>query len=338
MLGRRVDELPEGEPWRYEPKWDGFRAVAFREGNDVDIRGRNDTDSGRYFPEVVAGLRRLRATRFVLDGEIVATKDGRADFGALMLRLHPAASRVERLSRETPATFVAFDVLALGDRDLRGLPYDERRRILEGGLDGAELPIQLTPATDDPVTAASWLDVGGAVDGVMVKSGAGRYEDGKRSWHKVKRVHTADCVVAGFRVYDAKPAISSLMLGLWDDTGTLHHVGIVASFTAADRGALADRVGRYAVDDLAGHPWEHGFNLEGGALGRLKGAPGRWTPAMERDWHALRPELVAEVAYDQTLGHRFRHPGRLVRWRPDREASTCRVDQLDHEVADAVGR
>ena len=328
LLARLSRELPTGDGLHYEPKWDGFRCLAFRDGDDVDLRSRHDRPLARYFPEVVAGLRRLAAPQVVLDGELLVSAGGRTDFPALMARLHPAASRVQLLSARTPATYVAFDLLASGDEDLRDRPFGERRRRLGQLLADPPDPVRLTPATRDPETARPWLACppGAGIDGVMVKADGLRYEPGRRTMVKVKPVRTVDCVVAGVRL-QSEDEVGSLLLGLYDDTGTLHHVGVVAQLARAARRELATAL-RPLVTDLAGHPWEHGFGLEGGALGRLKGTAGRWTPDLPRDWVPLRPERVAEVAYDHAEGLRFRHPARLVRWRPDRTAGSCRTGQL----------
>ena len=281
MLGRAVAELPEGDGWVFEPKWDGFRTLARTGGGEVDLRARTGTASSRYFPEIVAGLAPLAGRRLLLDGEILAVRDGQPDFSALLLRVHPAASRVDRLAQETPATYVVFDLLADGDEDLCSRPFVERRAALERLLAGIEPPVELTPSSADPAAASAWLDADWAgIDGVMAKRTDQPYEAGRRGWLKVKRTHTVDCVVAGFRLFADGHAISSLLLGLYGG-GVLHHVGIVTSFSAVEREALLARLAPH-VADIAGHPWELGFGLEGGPLGRLKGAPGRWTPDLPR--------------------------------------------------------
>jgi ATP-dependent DNA ligase len=328
-LARLSRELPVGPGWSYEPKWDGFRCVAFRDGDDVDLRSRNDRPLARYFPEVVAGLRTLPEPRVVLDGELLACLRGRPDFPTLMSRLHPAASRVERLAVEAPATYVAFDLLALGDDVLLDLPYAERRARLDLLLADSREPVVATTRTDDPAVAAGWLDAfpGGGADGVVAKPADLVYRPGRRDMVKVKREHTVDCVVAGLRFLDDEPVVSSLLLGLYDDEGALHHVGAVQAFPAPERARLARDLAPLRTA-LAGHPWEHGFALEGGPTGRLRGAAGRWRPGTSLDWLPLRPERVCEVAYDRLDGRRFRHPARLVRWRPDRDPASCRVEQL----------
>jgi ATP-dependent DNA ligase len=321
MLARLVRELPEADGLTYEPKWDGFRALAFCRGGDVDLRSRNERPLARYFPEVVDALRRIDA---VLDGELLVRTERGFDFEALMARLHPASSRVERLRHETPATFVAFDVLAVGDEDLRDRPFAERRARLE------QLPVAITPSTTDPAVARNWLAAvrGTAIDGVVVKPVDLTYQPGKRAMVKVKPERTVDCVVAGFRFHGATPVVGSLLLGLWDDDGRLRHVGVASSFTVPRRKQLIDELAGH-LGPLEGHPWEHGFDIGRSPLGRLRGAAGRWTPDLELDWVPLRIELVAEVAYGQVDRDRFRHPARFLRWRPDRDPASCSIHQLD---------
>ncbi len=330
MLGRLVRELPEGDV-RYEPKWDGFRCLVFRDGDEVDLRSRHGRPLARYFPELVAALRGLGDARIVLDGEIVLRSEERFDFAALMRRLHPAASLVERLAREQPADLVAFDLLAVGDEDLRGHPFAERRERLERLLAGAAPPLHLTPQTDRRAVAEHWLARfdGGGLDGVMVKPAELRYEAGARAMLKVKHERTADCVLAGFRIFADRPVVSSLLFGLYDPAGELRHIGVATNFTEPRRRALLEELGP-AVIPLDRHPWRGGFLLAGGATGRLRGSAGRWDPAeMPLDWAPLPPERVCEVAYEQVDDGRFRHPGRFRRWRPDREPRSCTLDQLD---------
>jgi len=333
MLARLARALPEGG-YRYEPKWDGFRCLAFRAGDEVDLRSRNDRPLARYFPEVITGLRSLPIPEVVLDGELVVAADDGFDFATLMARLHPAASKVASLAAATPATFVVFDLLARDDRDLRSVPFADRRAALEDLLTVPPPHVVITPITDDVSTAQRWLDQyrGGGIDGVVAKHVNAPYQPGKRTMIKVKREETADCVVAGFRWYGASPVVGALLLGMYDGS-ELRHVGVAASFTREDRARLVHELAPLVVS-LADHPWALGFALEGGRMGRLRGAAGRWTPDMELDWVPLRPELVCEVAYDQLDGHRFRNPGRFRRWRPDRDATSCRIEQLD--VGDGV--
>jgi ATP-dependent DNA ligase len=326
MLARLSRDLPRGDDLRFEPKWDGFRCLAFRDGDQVDLRSRNNRPLARYFPEVVEAVLALADPACVLDGELVTTGPRPFDFSALMLRLHPSRSRVERLRTETPAAFVAFDAIVAGERDLRDMAFDERRRALAHVVDGSA--VTLTPSTADRQRAVEWLDGSGAgIDGVVVKPAELRYQPGKRAMLKVKQERTVDCVVGGVRLLPDRPAVSSLLLGLYEHTGALVHVGVVGSFTAARRVELLDELAPF-VTDLPGHPWEHGFRVGGGPIGRLLGSAGRWTPDMPMDWVPLRPERVCEVAHDQVDDDRFRHPARFRRWRPDRDPASCRIEQL----------
>jgi ATP-dependent DNA ligase len=323
MLARLARELPLGD-YLYEPKWDGFRCLAFRDGPEVDLRSRNDRPLARYFPEVVEALLALPAERFTLDGELVVARADELDFVALLARLHPAASRVERLRVETPASFVGFDLLRLGGDDLCELPFAERRARLERLLGDAPPPLALTPATSDVRVAEGWLE---RFEGAVAKERSLRYEPGRRAMVKVKRERTVDCVVAGFRWLADRPLPSTLLLGVWDGD-ELRHVGVAGGFAAPQRRELLELLAPLVVA-LQGHPWERGFLLEGGATGRFKGSAGRWAPGMAMDWMPVAPELVAEVAYDQLDELRFRHPARFVRWRPDRDATSCSVEQLE---------
>jgi ATP-dependent DNA ligase len=335
MLARLERELP-GDGYLYEPKWDGFRGLAFRVGQEVDLRSRNQRQLGRYFPELVDALLGLPAKRVILDGEIVAVSDSGPDFVALLARLHPSASRVERLRRETPALFIAFDLIEVEDDDLRGYPFRARRALLERLFAKARPPLVLTPLTDDRDEAERWLETyqGAGVDGVVAKHEKLRYEEGARRMVKVKRERTADCVVAGVRWYVDQKLPSSLLLGLYDDDGELCHVGVASSFTQAARQQLLESLAPHVVP-LEGHPWQHGFLLGGNPTGRLAGAAGRWSPGeMEQDWTPLAPELVCEVQFDQLDAHRLRHPARFRRWRPDRDPRSCMLEQLDAPPVD----
>jgi ATP-dependent DNA ligase len=334
MLARLARELP-ADGYLYEPKWDGFRCLVFRDRADVDLRSRNQRPLGRYFPELVEALLGLPTESFVLDGEIVVASQSSFDFEALLRRLHPAASRVERLRSETPASLIAFDLLAYGDKDLRGRPFEQRRRLLAELVGGVEPPLFLTPVTAEVQEARRWLSryQGGGIDGVVAKHRDLEYEPGARAMVKVKQERTADCVVAGFRWFVDRPLPSSLLLGLYDEGGSIQHVGIVSSFSEARRGNLLEELRPYVMD-LAGHPWERGFLLGGGSTGKLPGAAGRWSPEeMEPDWTPLRPELVCEVAFDQIDARRFRHPARFRRWRPDLDPPDCTLDQLASPAA-----
>ena len=324
MLGKLVRELPP--ECLYEPKWDGFRCLVFRDGNDVQLQSRHGNPLARYFPELVAGVRALEPTRVVLDAEIVAPG---AEFAALLARLHPAASRVELLARETPTVLVAFDLLADGDESLLERPFAERRARLEVLLADARSPVLVTPATRDPDLAREWLD---QYEGVVAKPLDAPYAPGKRTLLKVKRVRTADCVVPGVRWRGHTLLPSSLLLGLYDEEGELQHVGVASSFGVRQAQALLAEIEPYTAP-LEGHPWERGFLVGGGAAGRLPGSAGRWVPGMTMDWTPLAPVLVAEVSYDQVDADRFRHPGRFVRWRADRDPRSCTFDQLEIAVS-----
>jgi ATP-dependent DNA ligase len=326
MLAALQRELPLGR-FLYEPKWDGLRCLAFVEGGDVDLRSRHGKPLGRYFPELIAALAAL-GRDLVIDGEIVVAGETGFDFAAVLNRTHPAASRVARLSRETPATFIAFDLLALDGHKL-GAFADRRRALVELVPDGERL--RATPATDDPALATRWLDhVGPGIDGVVAKALDLAYQPGKRAMIKVKRARTADCVLAGIRVLrlgDDEPGISSLLLGLWKGD-ELHHIGVCSQLTRDRRRTLLRELAPL-IAPLAGHPWEHGFNVGRSPMGRLPGAAGRWDPAeMQRDWVPLRPERVVEVTFDHLDDQRFRHPAQFARWRPDREPRSCTFEQL----------
>jgi ATP-dependent DNA ligase len=335
MLARLARELPE-PGFLYEPKWDGFRCLAFCEAELVDLRSRNDRPLARYFPEIVEALRGQLAEPAVLDGELVVAGRDRFDFSALLARLHPAASRVARLRADTPASYIAFDVLARGAEDLRPLPLSERRAALAELLPEAAPPLHVSPATDDAARARRWLarEPGGGIDGVVAKRPEQPYESGARTMIKVKREQTADCVVAGLRLRLDAPAVGSLLLGLYDEDGELHHVGVSSSFSDSRRRELLGELRPY-VTTIEGHPWERGFLLAGGPTGRLRGAAARWSAAeMELDWVPLRAELVCEVAYDHVDIDRFRHPARFRRWRPDRDPRSCLLDQVRAGRAD----
>lgn len=330
MLARLQRDLPTEEGFIYEPKWDGFRCLVFRDGDEIDMRSRNQRPLARYFPELVEAFRSVGSDRYVLDGEIVVGGESGPDFGALLLRLHPAASRVERLRRETPASFIAFDLLAREGADLRQEPFVKRRTLLEDLLDDARPPLFLTPLTEDADRARGWLDrhPGEGIDGVVAKHRALLYEPGKRVMTKVKNERTADCVVGGFRWHYREPVIGSLLLGLYDDAGGLRHVGLSSAFSHERRVALLEEI-TSLITPLEGHPWQHGFRADAGAVGRLPGAASRWAYGDELNWVPLRPEKVCEVAYDHLVGDRFRHPPRFVRWRPDRDPRSCTYEQFE---------
>ena len=326
MLAKLSRELPSRDDVLYEPKWDGFRAVVFRDGEDLEIGSRNERPLTRYFPELVEALRRELPTRCVVDGEIVIAGEGGLDFDALLQRIHPAQSRIRKLAVETPASFVAFDLLALGDEDLRGQPFSKRRARLERALAGAKDPVHLTPATRSHEVAVEWLErfEGAGLDGVMVKPLLLHYLEGKREMLKVKHQRTADCVVGGFRWHKDGEGIGSLLLGLFDDAGVLHHVGVATGFSAAHRRTLVKELEGLRMEGVAEHPWA-GAGLE---EARMPGGPSRWNNQRDTSWEPVRPERVVEVAYDHMQGERFRHATKFLRWRPDRDPETCTWAQL----------
>ena len=337
MLAKPSSGLPPGDGWLFEPKWDGFRAMVFKDGNEVYIQSRDLKPLDRYFPELALPFRDQLPERCVLDGEIVIAKGGALDFDALLLRIHPAETRVRMLAAETPASFVAWDLLALGDEDLRELPQSERRARLEAVLGEAAAPIHLTPATLDRDVAADWFDrfEGAGLDGVVAKRLDGPYQPGKRAMVKVKHERTADCVVAGFRWHKngLGTHIGSLLLGLFDAEGKLHHVGITASFTWERREALLAELAPLREDAMDGHPWrewaEWASSGTDGSGQRLPGATSRWNRGKDLSWEPLRCKGVVEVAYDHMQGDRFRHAATFRRWRTDRTPRDCRYDQLE---------
>jgi len=336
MLAKASDGLPKDDGWLFEPKWDGFRALVFRDGDEVYIQSRDLKPLDRYFPELAEPLRAALPERCVLDGEVVIAHDGSLDFGALLLRIHPAASRVRMLAETMPASYVAWDLLALGDEDLREVPQQERRARLDSVLGGALPPVHLSPSTLDRATAAEWFDLfeGAGLDGVVAKRLDGVYQPGKRAMLKVKHQRTADCVVAGFRWHKNGPGthIGSLLLGLSDDEGTLHHVGVTSTFTWDRRAELAEELAPLRANALDGHPWAGWaeWAAEQSESGqRVPGATSRWNRGKDLSWEPLRVERVAEVAYDHLQGDRFRHGTTFKRWRPDKPTSECRYDQLE---------
>jgi ATP-dependent DNA ligase len=333
MLAKLADELPAGAGFLYEPKWDGFRAIVFRRTSDVFIQSRDLRPLDRYFPELHEVFLARLPQDCVLDGEIVIATPHGLDFDALQLRLHPAASRVERLAKETPASFVAFDLIALEGRDLRQVPQAERRVLLERAFAGVTPPIHLTPMTRDRAVASEWLSQfeGAGLDGVIAKPGHGIYQPGKRAMIKVKHARTADCVVAGFRWHKAgrDELVGSLLLGLYDDHGTLHHVGVTSSFTMARRRELAGEVAPLRERAFDGHPWREWAEAGAGATTRMPGGQSRWSAGKDLSWEPLRIERVCEVRYDHMQGDRFRHAAIFQRWRPDKPPAACRYDQLE---------
>jgi ATP-dependent DNA ligase len=335
MLAKRVGELPEGDTWIFEPKWDGFRALVFRDGDEIFIQSRDEKPLNRYFPEVVETLKAQLPFRCVLDGEIVIAHDGALNFDALQLRLHPAASRVNRLSREIPASVVFFDILCEGDRDLQAEPFQKRRKQLEQVLASAQPPVHITPATHDRRVAADWFRrfEGAGLDGVMAKLDSGAYEPDKRVMLKVKHERDCDCVVAGFRWHKKGPGtlVGSLLLGLFNEKGALQHVGVCSSFTEQKRHELVEYLSPYRTDALANHPWRDwaGDGSTGEPGQRMPGGQSRWSQGKDLSWEPLRPELVVEVAYEHMQGDRFRHMAHFRRWRTDKKPTDCTYAQLE---------
>lgn len=332
-----IDQLPEGELW-FEPKWDGFRCIVFRDGDQIELGSRNERPLTRYFPELLPPLLAQLPPRCVVDGEIVLVGPDRLEFDQLQQRIHPAESRINRLAEETPASFVAFDLLALGETDLTGQPFSRRRAQLEVALAGAAPPIHLTPTTQDRDVAEDWFQrfEGAGLDGVMAKPADGLYVRDKRVQFKVKHQRTADCVVAGYRTHKSGDGVGSLLLGLWADGSDggreLRHVGVAASFTAKRRGELVAELEPYEIDAGTGHPWQAWVEHMASAdeAGKVAGGMSRWNAAKDLSWHPLRAELVAEVKYGGVLDGRFR-PGvtQFLRWRPDRDPESCTFDQLE---------
>jgi ATP-dependent DNA ligase len=332
MLAKLSDSIPEGDGFLYEPKWDGFRAIVFRGGSDLFIQSRDGRPLDRYFPELHEVLLERVPAGSVVDGEIViATRHG-LDFDALQMRLHPAASRVRKLAAETPASFVAFDLLAADGRDIRGCQQAERRQRLEQLFAGAAPPIYLTPMTRDRLVAADWLKrfEGAGLDGVMAKPEQATYQPGVRAMIKIKHARTADCAVAGFRWHKVgKSAVGSLLLGLYDAEGVLHHVGVTSSFTMDTRKHLVKELAPLRANALDNHPWREWAAPEGAGGRRMPGGYSRWSAGKDLSWEPLRIERVCEVKYDHLQGMRFRHAAVFERWRPDRHPADCRYDQLE---------
>lgn len=333
MLAKAVDRIPDGD-LAFEPKWDGFRCIVFRDGDEVELGSRNEKPLTRYFPELIEPLAAGLPERAVVDGEIVVRlDDDRLAFGALQQRIHPAASRVARLAAETPAEFIAFDVLAVGGADLTGEPFRDRRRVLETLAGAFEPPVHLAPSTRDRGVAEDWYArfEGAGLDGLMAKPCDGAYQPDKRVQFKVKHTRTVDVAVAGYRRHADGQGVGSLLVGLYDDEGALHHCGVAASFTARRRAELADELAPYALADPGDHPWSAWMDPAAHAEGQvMPGTPHRWSSARgDQGWVPLRVELVAEVKYEAMLNGRFRGTTRMVRWRPDRHPASCRYDQME---------
>ncbi|WP_345667627.1 ATP-dependent DNA ligase [Streptomyces similanensis] len=343
MLAKPVARIPPG--MQYEAKWDGFRAIVFRDGPEVELGSRTGKPLTRYFPELVAALRERVPERCVLDGEIVIAREGRLDFDALTERIHPADSRVRTLARRTPASFVAFDLLALDDASLLDVVLEDRRALLVRALQGVTAPVHVAPATRDVEVAGRWFEEyeGAGLDGVIAKPPGLPYRQDERAMFKIKHERTADVVVAGYRLHKSGPVVGSLLLGLYDDGGRLQHVGVSAAFAMKRRAELIEELAPLRMDDAAGHPWAAWSDEAAHTSARLPGAPSRWSGKKDLSWVPLRPERVAEVAYDHMEnGARFRHTARFRRWRPDRAPHSCTYAQLEepvrYDLAEILGR
>lgn len=333
MLAKSVAAIPTG--MQYEAKWDGFRAIVFRDGDEVELGSRTGKPLTRYFPELVTAVLERLPERCVVDGEIVIAREGHLDFDALTERIHPADSRVRMLAERTPASLVVFDVLALGDESLMDVPLAERRDRLAAELSGVAAPVHLAPATTDIEVARQWFEQyeGAGLDGVVAKPPAVRYRPDERAMFKIKHERTADVVVAGYRLHKSGPVVGSLLLGLYDEEGTLQHVGVCAAFTMKRRAELVEELEPLRMDEVSGHPWAAWSEESAHEKARLPGAPSRWSGRKDLSWVPLRPDRVAEVAYDHMEnGQRFRHTARFRRWRPDRTPESCTYAQLEEPV------
>ncbi|TFY99522.1 ATP-dependent DNA ligase [Ramlibacter rhizophilus] len=341
MLAKVAAELPVAEGLMYEPKWDGFRAIVLRGTDALVIQSRDLKPLNRYFPELEKALMEALPKGCILDGEIVVAGPQGLDFDALQQRIHPAASRIARLAKETPAAFVAFDLLAAGGRRILEVPQRERRVRLERLLGHAKPPLYLTPSTTDPAVAAEWLQrfEGAGLDGVMAKPAEAPYQPNKRTMFKVKHARTADCVVAGLRWYKDTPGVvGSLLLGLYDEGGALQHVGITSSFTMDTRRSLAEELAPLRENALDGHPWKDWADASAGHADRMPGAKSRWSGGKDLSWEPLKPERVCEVKYDHLQGRRFRHATTFLRWRVDKAPADCRYDQLEATAPFELGK
>ncbi|MGA5087467.1 ATP-dependent DNA ligase [Streptomyces pseudogriseolus] len=333
MLAKSVAKIPPG--MQYEAKWDGFRAIVFRDGDEVELGSRTGKPLTRYFPELAEALRERLPERCVADGEIVIAREGHLDFDALSERIHPADSRVRTLSERTPASFVAFDLLALADESLLDVPLSDRRRLLVRALRDVTPPVHVAPATTDVEVAQGWFEQyeGAGLDGVVAKPLDLRYRQDERAMYKIKHERTADVVVAGYRLHKSGPVVGSLLLGLYDAGGALQHVGVSAAFSMKRRAELVEELEPLRLENVSGHPWAAWADEAAHETARLPGAPSRWTGKKDLSWVPLRPERVAEVAYDHMEnGQRFRHTARFRRWRPDRTPESCTYAQLEEPV------
>lgn len=337
MLAKAATKLPTAAGMFYEPKWDGFRCIVFRDGDEVELGSRNERPLTRYFPEVVAAVKAALPERCVVDGEIIVPRGDRLHFEALLQRIHPAESRITLLAEQTPASFVAFDLLAVGDESLVETPFAQRQARLREVVGQGTESVHVTAITQDAATAERWFAEfeGAGLDGVVAKPADLPYGPDQRLMTKVKHVRTADCVVAGFRWHKSGPVVGSLLLGLYNDAGVLQHVGVAASFPMARRAELVEELAPYREDALTDHPWKDWANAEtlgGEGEHRMPGAQSRWNAGKDLSWVPLRPERVVEIKYDQLEGRRLRHTGHFLRWRPDREPRSCTYDQLEVPV------
>jgi ATP-dependent DNA ligase len=339
MLAKSVKDVPVGPGFLYEPKWDGFRCIVFRDGDEVELGSRNERPMTRYFPEIVAAVKEQLPERCVVDAEIVIATGDKLDFEALLQRIHPAKSRVDLLAEQTPASLVVFDLLALGDESYLETPLGERRAKLDQVLAHVTGPVHRTSVTDDPALAREWFGTfeGAGLDGVVAKPTDGAYEPDKRTMFKIKHERTADCVVAGFRWHKTStpetPLLGSLLLGLYAEDGRLQHVGVVASFPVKRRAELVEELAPWRKNALVDHPWRDWAEAQAQFEGRMPGAQSRWNAKKDLSWEPLRPDRVVEVRYDHMEGTRFRHTTQFVRWRDDRDPTSCTYEQLEVPVS-----
>ncbi len=337
MLAKAIAGLPDEAKYGemvFEPKWDGFRCIVFRDGEEIELGSRNERPLTRYFPEILDPLKAQLPQRCVVDGELIIVRNNELDFNALQLRLHPAESRVTKLAGEIPSSFVAFDLLALGDDDLRSRPYSERRALLETAMASTTAPVHLTPTTTDRAKAQEWFEVfeGAGLDGLIAKAVDDPYVENKRTQLKVKHIRSADAVVAGYRIHKDGNGVGSLLLGLYQESGKLHHVGVAASFTAKRRTELLEELAPLLEGAMQDHPWRDWAEAYAHESTQMPGAPHRWNAQRDGSWNPVRIERVVEVKYGSTLGGRFREVTKVLRWRPDKQPLECNFDQLQEPI------
>ncbi len=341
MLAKSTSAIPTGDGWLYEPKWDGFRVLVFRDGDDLYLQSRSLKPMLRYFPELEAPCKTMLPDRCVVDGELIIARGDRLSFDTLQMRLHPAKSRIDKLAAESPAQLVLWDLLAVGDEDLTETPFGDRRLRLQRLLDGAAPPLHLTPITHDPAVAQDWFErfEGAGFDGVIAKRAESTYQPGKRAMAKIKHERTADCVLAGFRWHKNGPGelLGSMILGLWSDDGRLQQIGVAASFTAAKRKALVEELAPLREGALDDHPWASWAEHEA-QHGRRPGAVSRWNAGKDLSWEPLRLERVVEVGFNQFDSGRLRHPAHFKRWRPDKDVRECTFEQMESIPPYELGR